>query len=409
MRKLWKFVVELILVAIVVGWLLIKYPATIDSVIPWIALAILWHLTWEVVLQSQFVKSWSIAVKRKLGIMAWVVAFVAGGLISVGYLASVKGGLAKLDAIGAKNKQGAETHSGSVEKPPSETRQPTAAEIAEELAKRLPKGKEKGGPRLGTGPEAYKDLADDQVGQWAIEEADKIEQMAKQAMGDNIGSMRGRIWRFTNDFDDCCTQDVKDLRTEILQRLGPPAKDSEEASAWKMLFVNESYPGAPHEIHPMEVQHYAPYLRRIGLKLKRRAVPRSAPVALHFSEKQENAEDSFTLNAVNNADQFSGGPNLFPFKMMVTIDTKAQISSGYIVVEFDSRFAGAQCDFVDSKLVIDRDVVDNKELADYLATRQGTTYALAIGKTPFTSNKPIHVFAKGRVPFHVAKVTPFDE
>jgi hypothetical protein len=60
------------------------------------------------------------------------------------------------------------------------------------------------GPRLGIGPEAYKEIADVQVGQWAIEETDKIQEM----VNDYLNSVqqnpirRGHLLRnFTQDFE----------------------------------------------------------------------------------------------------------------------------------------------------------------------------------------------------------------
>ena len=72
----------------------------------------------------------------------------------------------------------------------------------------------------------------------------------------------------------------KDLRTEILRRLGPPGKDPNEESAWERLFLPYNIPGRPDDIDPMAVKEYAKHLRVFGMKLKRRAVPRAAPTAM---------------------------------------------------------------------------------------------------------------------------------
>lgn len=151
------------------------------------------------------------------------------------------------------------------------------------LSTPLPKG-----PRLGIGPDAYKNLDDVQVGQWAVEEADKIEQMAVDCMSPspNGPSTKARMFFFSNEFKKCCAQDVKELRIEILRRLGPPAKDPKEESAWEFLFPSVQFSGPPMDINPMAVKEYAQHLRRLGLKLKRRSVPRAAPRELHFTEQQ---------------------------------------------------------------------------------------------------------------------------
>ncbi len=109
MQKLLKFVVELILVAILVAWIVIKYPALVDAIIPWIALAIAWHLTWDIGLQSDIAKKWAAVAKRKWGVMVWIVAFFAGGLLSIGYLASIRKGITLLNETINRNDAGPAT------------------------------------------------------------------------------------------------------------------------------------------------------------------------------------------------------------------------------------------------------------------------------------------------------------
>ena len=74
---------------------------------------------------------------------------------------------------------------------------------------------------------------------------------------------------------------MEELRTEITRRLGPPAKDPEEIGASTVLFPKTKFPSAQDNITSMTVE-YAPYLRRLGLQLKRKQIPRAAPKALHF-------------------------------------------------------------------------------------------------------------------------------
>jgi len=163
------------------------------------------------------------------------------------------------------------------------------------------------GARLGTGPEAYKDISDEQVGEWAMQEADKINEMAKSHMmrfnlskfkpnasKEEITSFNNfQLAVFTRDFNECCAQDVKDLRTEILRRLGPPFKNQREESTWKEMFSQEMPPrGVPPpawsvRINPILVSLYAPYLRRLGMKLKWRNAPKIGPMALHFSQEEK--------------------------------------------------------------------------------------------------------------------------
>lgn len=56
MHKLRVFVFDVLGGGLVVGWLIWKYPETIDTIIPWILLLITWHLIWETVLQVEAVK-----------------------------------------------------------------------------------------------------------------------------------------------------------------------------------------------------------------------------------------------------------------------------------------------------------------------------------------------------------------
>jgi hypothetical protein len=56
-----------------------------------------------------------------------------------------------------------------------------------------------------------------------------------------------------------------------------------------------------------------------------------------------------------------------------------------------------------------RDVTDNKPLTDYLATVPYYALPLAIGKTPLTPKRPMHVWGYSKADFHISKVTWFDE
>lgn len=132
------------------------------------------------------------------------------------------------------------------------------------------------------------------------------------------------------------------------------------------------------------------------LKVLANQIPtqRAAPKPLHFSVTRVQPEK----------------PE-FSFQIVTTIDTEMDISAGYIAVEFDGPRASIATDFVDSKLVFlnDENIIGNKPLKEYLLAHATDSYILAVGKTPFTSKKPIHVVAAGVVPFNVAKVILFDK
>jgi hypothetical protein len=179
------------------------------------------------------------------------------------------------------------------------------------------------------------------------------------------GSESAKEWSFKHHFIDCCALDVQELRTEILRRLGPPAKDPEEIAAWTMLFPKTKYQDERDNINSMTVVGYALYLRRLGLQIKRRQIPRAAPKSLHFSEV-EASPDASKLS----------------YSKIITIGTEEAVSEGYIVVEFDVRPVKESCDFIDSKLIYGNgsDNIDNKDLREYVGKLEPPKYGLAIGK-----------------------------
>jgi Leucine-rich repeat (LRR) protein len=103
MGKFFKFFVEIIAAALVVGWLIGKYPELIESVIPVLALMIFWHLTWEYGLKPAAVKANAARILGGVGRMAWILVFVAGGLVSVLYWYGIKAGLSELAALHAES------------------------------------------------------------------------------------------------------------------------------------------------------------------------------------------------------------------------------------------------------------------------------------------------------------------
>lgn len=250
-------------------------------------------------------------------------------------------------------------------------------------------------PRLGIGAEAYKDIEDVQLAQWARDESYKIEEMANGAMRPGLESPRAAQWFFSNNIKQCCVQDVQELRTEILRRLGPPGKDPDEISAWTILFPQTHFQGASDTITPRSASNYAPYLRRLASRLKRRQIPRVGAISLHFSEAQVPPQPP--LNS--------------PYNLMATIKTETKVTAGYIIVEFDHHPGTIVCDFEDSKLVLTSDgrLIDNEEVRNYAGKYEPPNYALVIGKTPFTPEKPIRVLASGAEPLRVVKVTLYDE
>jgi hypothetical protein len=253
------------------------------------------------------------------------------------------------------------------------------------------------GARLGIGPEAYATISDIQVGQWIMDEAEKVDQMVSAAFA-AISSDRQRggdggypINRFGRDFIKCCKQEIADLRTEAFRRLGPPAHDNTEEELWNALSVPNP-PNFPSPITPPLVQMYLPHFRSLGFHLKRKAVPRAANLYLPFTVQRVSPEP------------------MFPYSILLSVDTEKQLDSGYIVVYFEKAVARLGPDPNHGLLAIpDRAGIDNKELLAALDNHSVTVYALKIGAIPFKPHDPIHISAGGALPFRILSVSWFDE
>jgi hypothetical protein len=240
----------------------------------------------------------------------------------------------------------------------------------------------------------YKDISDSQLAETALEEANKMEEKANKAMKELASQQppSGAVrFFFYSDFKQCCLNQVEYLRTEMLRRLGPSAYDTDEMRTFNGdggLTGMERHPDGALSV----VQRYAPYFRSLSIKLKRKALPLRYPTALNFSETRITPKPPFS------------------YSLLVTIETKKEATSGYIIVQFDARVGGVSCDFADSKLVFQSDVIDNEEVSRLLTWNSATTtYALRIGGAPFRPQQPIHVVALAGNDFHVSKVLLFDE
>jgi hypothetical protein len=144
-------------------------------------------------------------------------------------------------------------------------------------------------------------------------------------------------------------------------------------------------------ILPQQIEEVAERLKVLANQIP---IQRAAPKALHFSVTKVQPEK----------------PE-FSFEIVATIDTDTDISAGYIAVEFDGARAFTATDFADSKLVFlnDGNIIGNKLLKEYLSAHLSDSYIIAVGKTPLTTKKPIHVVAGGASPFNVTKVTLFEK
>jgi hypothetical protein len=250
------------------------------------------------------------------------------------------------------------------------------------------------------GPNRFRDCSDDQVGEWAIEEAGKIDKMARESIIGVTTSQqyKARTFFFSSSLRQCCETDVKDLRAVILRRLGPPSKNVKEEDAWRIMWPELAFHQLAggdsfqtSRVQPLAVQAYVPYLNWMGAKLKRRGKPRFKPTALSFSQTKVATDK----------------PNA-PY--IVTIKTKMELAFGYVVIQFTGTADRLNDDLDDSRRVSQIADIENPELkARIESSKQASYYILRIGVFPFSPSRPINIMARGAKKFHTSSVMFFDE
>jgi len=103
MRKLRILIAEVVGLGLLIAWLMWKYPDLIDDIIPWVALLIAWHLTWEFVLDTKWCRHWAIAIRKQVNkVWLWVIVFLIGGMVSVLYWAGINKSLMGLASLAAE-------------------------------------------------------------------------------------------------------------------------------------------------------------------------------------------------------------------------------------------------------------------------------------------------------------------
>ena len=104
MRKLRILLAEVIGLGLLIGWLMWKYPELVDDIIPWVALLIAWHFTWEFVLDTRPVRGATIALGKRVNrMLIWPLVFLIGGGVSLLYWVGISKSLNRLASI-AKQK-----------------------------------------------------------------------------------------------------------------------------------------------------------------------------------------------------------------------------------------------------------------------------------------------------------------
>jgi hypothetical protein len=243
------------------------------------------------------------------------------------------------------------------------------------------------------GEDIYKSCSDAQVGQWAIDESRQIESLTHDPRFQN-GTREWSRWKFDQQFQECCSG-LRVLRAELVRRLGPSGADVSESEMWTELFPDTKYAMADNKVDRDMALMYAPRLRRLGLRLKRREIPRSPTLRL------SSEETSLVPGSV-------AKPLTFPYEMQITLKTPRELSAGYIVIELNDAAAFTATDFQTSELPGDE--IENPALNTMRAQNpHGRVYVLKIAADPVVPEVPIHVFMGAFKSVHVIGAFWYDE
>jgi hypothetical protein len=242
----------------------------------------------------------------------------------------------------------------------------------------------------------FRDVTDQQLVATALDEARVMDEKVAEAMRELplSSTPNGVRYHFSMDFSTCCLNQVEYLRAEMLKRLGSPAFDTDEMHAFNgSLGLTEI--GKEPTAAIGAVANYAPYLRRLAIKLKHKSTPPHGPQVLTFSE------------------EFSpDGGRYFPYQTTVTVKVFDDIRSGYVVVAVQGKPGTFYSDLEGGRLVYDKSgVIDNKRLSEILANwnEAKPVYVLQLGSVPITKDRPLHLFLEGSSQSNVLNVLYFEE
>jgi len=193
-------------------------------------------------------------------------------------------------------------------------------------------------PRVGNGPDAYKNIPDAKLADWSLAEYNKVRYMVEEVL--NAPTPRGgKEWMFQIDFRQCCKDNLTNLRSELRRRLGPDGKDFREMQGWEQAFptsLRDSArdaleeegkspeeiqqfllhipPEQPRQLYPLDINNYLPYFRRIVIKLRDKDNPPKA-IPLSFS--------TLSYPSLPQGDSHA----------TVEVTTECAIESGYLAIE----------------------------------------------------------------------------
>jgi hypothetical protein len=247
-------------------------------------------------------------------------------------------------------------------------------------------------PRLTSGPEAYKNLTPQQVADWALAESDvladltsKYQQRAKTR--DNGTTLMTVQHFFQEEFEKCCWPALRDIRSEVLARLGPAGIDADEHEMWDRSFPDQDKFYFFQQLDMNEVERYAPLLRRIAIDLERTYVPRPAPRELRSTESI-----------------MPSGDKNFPYKTVAVVTTGVERKHGYVVTFFSEGPMMAECNVGRSHIMAyGVEVAHNRDLSTIVDDLSTPKCVVWIGSIAFSPKAPMRVVLVGKNPIHVAR------
>jgi hypothetical protein len=100
-------------------------------------------------------------------------------------------------------------------------------------------------PNAGAGGQGYEHICDKDMGQMAIDEANKIEDLTDDTktnwMFEGMSLRTKKTDYFDPKFYNCCKPYLPEMRAEVLARLGQTVQDDEEISLWKYVLTSEGF------------------------------------------------------------------------------------------------------------------------------------------------------------------------
>jgi hypothetical protein len=238
-------------------------------------------------------------------------------------------------------------------------------------------------PNAGTGADNYKHVCDLDVAQWTIDEAQQLEDAAREVSNrtsqvrNSAGVESFLFERLLKPLGD----DLKALRGEVLARLGPNAKDSQEIYRWGKLFPDADIPPPLSHVSPSDGMAYSPYLRKLGVHLKRTVVKRLASMLMNA--KVQPSTDA-TL------------PGAYAEEIIVT--PSSPMVAGYVLVSFAHEGLYSITTALKGGHVIEpNEVMDNGDAREK-CTVSATTVCVRIGSIPLSRDNPMRVLVQRKAP-----------